>query len=554
MRNMINLYTIRDDNLLGTLKYVSKTKDYLKYGALIPEQMINQTIKDSKEYKIYIAFATGKATPKKARKFKKIASPSKKQTLVLEEEPTKNPKRAKHPEPTKKDTPDVSVSKKKALATTDRSKGIDLLSGAALLEDAQMKKVHDELQDKTTGTNEGTESRDDDDSNYDDSDNVSDNDGNYDDSDDDGNNDASDDEDEYTTYDQVEGDAHVTLIAAHVTQKTEVLLQSSSVSFGFATQFLNLDNIPPTDNEIISMMNVDVRHEEPSNQMPLFLTVLVMKEAQVEKERYIDLIEKSVKDIINDEVKTQLPQILPKVVSDFTTPVIKSTITESLKDLDKDLFESYGKAYSVKRDRKDKDKDVDPSTGSDQGMKRRKTSKEVESSKGSKSKDSKSTSSSKGTTRSRPKSSGKSAQAEEPIHTVDDTGVQQNQRQDMGNTDDQPNVEDASRHDWFKKPERPPTLDSDWNIDNLTQEHLVGPTFNLLKGTCKRKEYPFDLSKPLPLIMDRGRLVILVDYFINNDLAYLRGGSSSKKYTTSTTKTNAAKYDIPGIEDMVPSL
>ncbi|GJR15217.1 hypothetical protein Tco_0797869 [Tanacetum coccineum] len=265
-------------------------------------------------------------------------------------------------------------------------------------------------------------------------------------------------------------------------------------------------------------------------------TVEFEKEAQAEKKRYIDLIEKSVKDIINDEVKTQLPQILPKTVSDFTTPVIKSTVTESLEDvvlaksssqpqstyeaaasltefelkkilidkmektvslkrgredkdkdedppagsdqgmkrrktskdvesskgskskeskstkdpfrqdakkliniggakdykeftkklvksykLDKDLFESYGKAYSIKRDREDKDKDVDPSAGSDQGMKRRKTRKEAKSSKGSKSKDSKSTSSSKGTIRSQPKSSGKSTQAEEPIQiTVED--------------------------------------------------------------------------------------------------------------------------------------
>ncbi|GKF99601.1 hypothetical protein Tco_0301292, partial [Tanacetum coccineum] len=146
----------------------------------------------------------------------------------------------------------------------------------------------------------------------------------------------------------------------------------------------------------------------------------------------------------------------------------------------------------------------------------------------------------------------------------------------MGITDDQPNVKAAPKHDWFKKPERPLTPDSDWNarktidfrppqtwiskisqakkpplsfdelmstpidfsayvmnhlkIDNLTQEHLVGPTFNLLKGTCKScveleynfeecykvvtdrldwnnpkgKEYPFDLSKPLPLIMNQG--------------------------------------------------
>ncbi|GJW45466.1 hypothetical protein Tco_0074265 [Tanacetum coccineum] len=137
-----------------------------------------------------------------------------------------------------RDTLGVSVSKKKVPATTDRSKGIDLLSEAALLEDAQMKKVlkrgkretcshqssglgdgvdsqpkvPDELQDKTIGTNKGTgtkpgvpdvpkdqsasknkswgESGDDDDSN----DDVSDDDGNDDDSDDDGNNDVSDDE------------------------------------------------------------------------------------------------------------------------------------------------------------------------------------------------------------------------------------------------------------------------------------------------------------------------------------------------------------------------
>nr|GEY84032.1 hypothetical protein [Tanacetum cinerariifolium] len=65
MMNMINLHIIQDDSLLGTLKYVSKIEDYQKYGALIPEQMINQAIQDSKEYKIYLAFATREATPKK---------------------------------------------------------------------------------------------------------------------------------------------------------------------------------------------------------------------------------------------------------------------------------------------------------------------------------------------------------------------------------------------------------------------------------------------------------------------------------------------------------
>ncbi|GKB52956.1 hypothetical protein Tco_0903709 [Tanacetum coccineum] len=55
--------------------------------------------------------------------------------------------------------------------------------------------------------------------------------------------------------------------------------------------------------------------------------------------------------------------------------------------------------------------------------------------------------------------------------------------------------------------------------------------------------YPHDLSKPLPLIPDaRGHQIIPYDHFINNDLEYLKGGSSSLKYTTSITKTKAADY------------
>ncbi|GKA72244.1 hypothetical protein Tco_0778460, partial [Tanacetum coccineum] len=68
-------------------------------------------------------------------------------------------------------------------------------------------------------------------------------------------------------------------------------------------------------------------------------------------------------------------------------------------------------------------------------------------------------------------------------------------------------------------------------------------------------EYPFDLSKSLPLIEAQGRQVVPVDYFFNNDLEYLKGRSSSSKYITFTTKTKAAKYhNIEGIEDMVLTL
>ncbi|GJV03423.1 hypothetical protein Tco_1336992 [Tanacetum coccineum] len=100
-------------------------------------------------------------------------------------------------------------------------------------------------------------------------------------------------------------------------------------------------------------------------------------------------------------------------------------------------------------------------------------------------------------------------------------------------------------------------------IKNLTQEILLGPAFRLLKGTrsnyaqleydfeeCYKAllekldwenpeggDYPFDLSKPLPLITRRKRQRVPFEYFINNDLKYLQGGVSTMTYTTSTTKT-----------------
>ncbi|GKA79896.1 hypothetical protein Tco_0786492 [Tanacetum coccineum] len=118
------------------------------------------------------------------------------------------------------------------------------------------------------------------------------------------------------------------------------------------------------------------------------------------------------------------------------------------------------------------------------------------------------------------------------------------------------------------------------NVETLTPELLAGPTFKLMKGTCKSlvkleyffeevykatteqldwhnpegQQYPHDLRKPLPLIPNsRGRQVIPFDHFINNDLAYLYGGVSSRTYATSVTKTKAADYShIKWIEELIP--
>ncbi|GKE66329.1 hypothetical protein Tco_1520490 [Tanacetum coccineum] len=108
----------------------------------------------------------------------------------------------------------------------------------------------------------------------------------------------------------------------------------------------------------------------------------------------------------------------------------------------------------------------------------------------------------------------------------------QDKGNDLGNTEDQPNVEDASKSDWFKKPERPLTPDRDWNagkqidfrppqtwISKMAKTGKPPTTFDELMSTpinfsayvvtdklnwtiLEGHEYPFDLSKPLPLIED----------------------------------------------------
>ncbi|GJX96954.1 hypothetical protein Tco_0352752 [Tanacetum coccineum] len=94
------------------------------------------------------------------------------------------------------------------------------------------------------------------------------------------------------------------------------------------------------------------------------------------------------------------------------------------------------------------------------------------------------------------------------------------------------------------------------NVTTLTPELLAGPTFDLMKGTCKSsteleyfyeevykattekldwinpegRQYHHDLRKPLPFVLNsRGRHVIQFHHFINNDLEYLRDGESSCK-------------------------
>ncbi|GKD93858.1 hypothetical protein Tco_1373695 [Tanacetum coccineum] len=93
---------------------------------------------------------------------------------------------------------------------------------------------------------------------------------------------------------------------AAMTKKTKVPITSSSHSSDLAAKFLNFSDIPHTDAEIGSPMDVHVHHEVPSKQTPTLLTVHV--------------------SVITDSslvYSTVIPQSLPS----FTPPPQQSTST-----------------------------------------------------------------------------------------------------------------------------------------------------------------------------------------------------------------------------------
>ncbi|GKC26101.1 hypothetical protein Tco_1033395 [Tanacetum coccineum] len=183
---------------------------------------------------------------------------------------------------------------------------------------------------------------------------------------------------------QVIEDAHVTL--SFVPQKTEVPITSSSHSSDLAAKFLNFADIPTIEAKFFSLMDVHVYHEVPSGQTPTLLTVpisVITKSSLVyttniphslqsftppsllstptpppttkatnpqsslpdfgildehlderlgaTRDEFMSYLSGSITARITEQVKNQLPQILPKKVSNFAPPVIQSMVTKSLE-------------------------------------------------------------------------------------------------------------------------------------------------------------------------------------------------------------------------------
>ncbi|GJZ56396.1 hypothetical protein Tco_0611589, partial [Tanacetum coccineum] len=250
------------------------------------------------------------------------------------------------------------------------------------------------------------------------------------------------------------------------------------------------------------------------------------EEAQAKNEDFINKINENRKKIIMEQVKVQVKEqvfkIFPRIEKSVNEQLEAEVLTRSSNEAktshaktlykalvdtyetDKYILATYGDTVTFKRRRDNEDEDEESSAGSNRGSKRRKARKEPESTSSPKDKMSKSTGSSKEGSKSKTRSTDKSAQAEEQTTQLPD---------------------------WFHKPSKPPTPDRDWNktlpanhvpiqpwistlaqnedpresfnelmdtpldflafvlnqlkVDTLTPELLNGLTFELLKGSCK---------------------------------------------------------------------
>ncbi|GKC99731.1 hypothetical protein Tco_1170006, partial [Tanacetum coccineum] len=70
-RNKVNSHFARDDYMFTTIKVVSRHKDTQFYGAILPDELTNEAIKDFESYKEYYAIALGAEPPKTKASFKK---------------------------------------------------------------------------------------------------------------------------------------------------------------------------------------------------------------------------------------------------------------------------------------------------------------------------------------------------------------------------------------------------------------------------------------------------------------------------------------------------
>nr|GEY69152.1 hypothetical protein [Tanacetum cinerariifolium] len=498
-RNKVNWHYAMDDQMFTTIKLVSKHQNTQQYGVILPVELTNEAIRNSKSYKEYYDVASGAEPPKKKA--------------------TKVDKPAKEKQPAKSST----------------AKGLTMPSEVALIEAEQINLATKKSLTQThisnasrSGTDEGTDDQYDQD-NDDDEQTNSDNDSDHfvhpkfsthdeeakdeesfdpivqtpfhDDKDDDEDNDEDSDwmnvegdegANEEDDADELYRDVNINLEGRDIqmadVQTTQVIedihvtltlvnpegqQQSSSVSSRFISNMLNPSPDTCIDYIFDSTLRVDVLVSTATEPPLLSATTLprptisITCATNTSSFTTADLSELELKKILTEKMESN-----------------KSILRS---DEQKNLYKALVDTYEYK----------EPFAGSNRGSKRRREGKEPESTSAPKEKTS--------------KTSGKSIEGSKSQHKIASNS--------------------APHPHWFQKQAKPPTPDSAWNrtlpathgriqpwisnlakkadsrtsfnelmdtlvdfsafmmnrlkVDTLTLELLAGPTYELMKGSCK---------------------------------------------------------------------
>nr|GFD09269.1 hypothetical protein [Tanacetum cinerariifolium] len=125
-RNKVNWHYVRDDFMFFTIKLVSRHQNTQQFGALLPIELTNDEIRNSKAYKEYYAIAIGEAAPKPKASVRRNRSSS--DTSITP--------------PTAAASPRLTASSKgKQTAKASKSKSLSALSKVAMTEAQQLKLV-----------------------------------------------------------------------------------------------------------------------------------------------------------------------------------------------------------------------------------------------------------------------------------------------------------------------------------------------------------------------------------------------------------------------------
>nr|GEW96703.1 hypothetical protein [Tanacetum cinerariifolium] len=604
-RNKVNWHYVRDDNIFSTIKVVSRHQNTQQYGAMLPIELTNEEIRNSKAYKEYYACATGEVAPKpkaSARRKKSgsdtyVTPPTAITTPTTTGAVTprltaaakgKQPAKAKSPSDPSKVTKIEAQQLKIVLRRSRQETHISQLDGSGTDEGTGSKPgvldvPSDDSEEEISWNSSDDEDADTQEKNRDDDE------GDEKDKSDDGEKD--DDDDERDDDDEKEiaktDEQDDVERGGDDDEKTENSEDDGNSEEDQGLRISEEERLPEEEEADELYRDVDInqgRGLQLSQDIEDSYVTLTLVHSDGQQESS-SVSSQFVSNMLNptsdaaDLSEIELKKILIEKMegnksiqrSDKQRNLYKALV--EAYEADKIILDTYGERVILKR-RRDDDQGEGPSARSNRGSKRQREGKEPESASAPLEPTTRSTGRSTTGSKSRQASTSESAfaeehvqttsQIEEPLHLVFETGAE-----------DQPIVQLSQHPEWFSQPKKPPTPDRNWNktlpasqgstqswISDLAKQADSCFSFNELleleyhlwevyKATTDQldwvnpegQQYPHNLLQPLPLISDnRGRRVILFAHFINNDLEYLWGGASSRKYTTSVTKTKAADY------------